>query len=430
MSESNLPEFFTVRSRFESLPIPDVAAAVHAALDESSFARRARPGQRVAVAVGSRGIANLATIVAATVAYLKRCRTAPRVIPAMGSHGGATAAGQAAVLASLGVTEESVGCPIEPSMTTDVLSTLDRGDDDPLPIHGSRVARESDHVVIINRVKPHTRLVGGLQSGLCKMLMIGLGKRDGAEAYHRLFPTVDYRLETVARRVVPEILRTLPVTLGLAVVEDPFEQTSLIEAIEPGQFLTREPELLRLAEGRMPKLPFDRADLLIIDQIGKEISGSGMDTNVVGRKANDKAAAPDEWPKIRHIYVRDLSRQTAGNATGIGIAEFCHSRIVRQMDVDKTRINCLTSNHVTAAAVPVHYPTDREALGVALTQSLSPDPRRARWMWIPDTLRIAEVRCSSAYLAEADRRDDLTRIDEPQPLRFDPVGDLASTRDP
>lgn len=416
-----LPDFFRVRQRFPSRAVGDVAAAVQEALETSQLKQHLRPGQSVAVAVGSRGIANLRLVVDTTLRYLKSLGAAPMIVPAMGSHGGATAAGQTGVLATYGVDAASLDCPFEASMETILAGTTESG----IPIHFARVCRDADHVVVINRVKPHTRLVGDLQSGLCKMLLIGLGKRNGAEVYHRAFPQVDYRFEKIARQVVPVLLREMPIRLGIALVEDAYEQTSVVEAIEPKAFLTREPELLRLAQERMPRLPFDDADLLIIDRIGKEISGSGMDTNVVGRKEYDKAAGPEELPKIRHIYVRALTDKSAGNATGIGIAEFCHSRLLDQMNVEITRVNCLTSNHVAVAAIPVHYPSDRQVLQVAQTQRLCADPGGVRWMWIPDTLHISEVACSAAYWEESQDRDDLELTSQPEALAFDAVGDLT-----
>lgn len=421
MTDAALPRFFRVRQKFPSMAIDDVPAAVREAIGTSSLRRHVSPGQTVAVCVGSRGIANLAAVVATTAGEIRSLGARPIVVPAMGSHGGATAAGQAAVLARYGVDPTSLECPVDASMETIVVGRLAGG----TPIHFARSAHDVDHVVVINRVKPHTRLIGDLESGICKMLLIGLGKRDGAEVYHREFPQVDYRFDEIARQVVPILLRDTPLRLGIALVEDAYEQTSHVEAIEAADMLDREPELLRMARDRMPRLPFDRADLVIIDQIGKEISGSGLDTNVVGRKSNDKAAAADEFPKVRHLYVRGLTEKSAGNATGIGIAEFCHSRLLRQMDAEITRINCLTGNHVTAAAIPVDYPSDREALQVCLTQRLCADPADVRWIRIRDTLHLNQVACSEAYRDEADARDDLECRDEPAPLAFDGEGDLV-----
>ena len=334
-----LPEFFRVRQRFESHRIDDLAGAVHDALHSAALAEKIRPGQRVAISVGSRGINNLSTIVGSVVREIQAVGGQPFIVPAMGSHGGATAEGQAKVLATYGVTELAMGCPVVASMETILVGTTAEGVD----VHFDRVASQADHVVVVNRVKPHTRLAGKFESGLIKMLMIGLGKHRGASLYHQVFPDFDYSLNRLAPSIVEMIVDRMPVTLGIAIVEDAFENTSHIEAVEARDFLTREPELLALAKSRMPRLPFDRAELLIVDQIGKEISGTGMDTNVIGRKSNDKCAAPEEFPKIRQVYIRSLTDKTAGNACGIGVAEYCHRRVVEAMNVEVTKINCVTS---------------------------------------------------------------------------------------
>lgn len=418
---NDLPAFFRVRQRFPSHRIDDLEAAVSGALEASELASKVRPGQQVAIAVGSRGIGELPRIVRAVVGFIARLEAHPIIVPAMGSHGGATAKGQADLLASLGIDAESMQCPVQASMETAVAGSFADG----LPVHFDAVCSRADHVVLVNRVKPHTRLNGPLQSGLVKMLIVGLGKRAGASLYHQVFPRYDYHFASVAQEVVPTLIQAMPVRLGLAIVEDAYEQPSWIEAIEPSEFLTREPELLDLADNRLARLPFDRADLLVIDRIGKEISGTGLDTNVVGRKENDKVAAENEWPKVRQIYVRSLSDKTAGNASGIGIAEYCRSAVVRAMDQEVTRINCLTSNHVTAAAIPMYFETDAEVLAAARTQRCGPADQPLRWMWIPDTLHLSEVACSEAYWDEAGRRDDLEVLGPPEPLRFDDTGNLA-----
>ncbi len=418
----DLPQFFHVRQHFAAHRINAIEPAVNDALEKASLQKSVRRGQRVAIAVGSRGIANLAQIVRSVVRFVEAIGGVPVIIPAMGSHGGATAHGQASLLASFGIDTDLMKCPIESCMDTIQLGATADG----LPIYFDATCKQFDHVIVVNRIKPHTRLVGDYESGLVKMLMIGLGKHRGAVAYHQAFQDYDYRLDRIAPIVVPMILRAMPITLGLAIVEDAFDQTSLIEAVSPKEFLTREPELLKVARSRMPHLPFDHADLLIVDSIGKEISGTGMDTNVIGRKSNDNAAAVNEYPRIRQIYVRSLSKQTAGNATGIGIAEFCRTQVVRDMDAVVTRINCLTSGHVTAAAIPVNFETDREVLQAAMTQVSRPHPSLVKWMWIPDTLRLSEVACSAAYWPDATHREDLDSLSDPESLEFDSSGNLVS----
>ncbi len=417
-----LPRFFRVRQRFESHRLDDVATAVSEALATSDLSSTIFPGQRVAIAVGSRGIANLVMIVKQVVDEVTVMGGVPVIVPAMGSHGGATAEGQTKVLDSLGVSAAAMGCEIGASMDTVVVGKTGDG----IEVHFDAIASTADHVLLINRVKPHTRLVGEFESGLVKMLLIGLGKHRGAALYHQVFAKYDYRLDRIAPEIVSMILAKLPVRLGLAIVEDAFDETSSVHAVAAERFLADEPPLLQAAKNRMPRLPFDHADLLIVDQIGKEISGTGMDTNLIGRKFNDKLAAPDEFPKIRQIYVRALTDQTAGNASGIGIAEYCRSRVVQQMNVDATRINCLTSGHPTAGAIPIHLPTDHEVLSVATTQSGRLSVQDLQWLWIRDTLRVSELACSEAYWDQASGDDRLEILCEPSELSFDADGNLST----
>lgn len=415
-----LPDFFSVRQRFDSHRIDDLSGAVSDAMSKARLAQKVRPGQRVAISVGSRGINNLATIVLSVVREVQSVGGQPLIVPAMGSHGGATAEGQAKVLATYGVTEQEMGCPVVSSMDTVLVGTTAEGVD----VHFDKVASQADHLIVVNRVKPHTRLAGQYESGLIKMLMIGLGKHRGAWLYHQVFPEFDYSLNRLAPSIVKMILAQMPVTLGLAIVEDAFENTSHVEAVEAHDFLTREPELLQLARSRMPRLPFDRADLLIVDQIGKEISGTGMDTNLLGRKSNDKAAAADEFPKIRQIYVRSLTEKTAGNACGIGVAEYCHRRVVDSMNAEITRINCVTSAHPSAGAIPLTFDSDREVLEAAISQVSDDRAEQVQWMWIRDTLHVDQLACSRGLLEAASQREDLEILTEPAALRFDSAGDL------
>lgn len=216
----------------------------------------------------------------------------------------------------------------------------------------------------------------------------------------------------------------MPVTLGLAIVEDAFDNTSVIEAVEPHHFLSREPELLSIARERMTRLPFEQADLLIVNAIGKEFSGTGMDTNVIGRKAHDKFAGPHEKPQIREIYVRSLSKKTNGNASGIGIAEYCHQRVVDAMDAKVTRINCVTAAHVTAGAIPLAFDSDREVLDAVIHQIGPEHTETQKWIWIANTLHLDELACSGQFWDEAQRRNDLQILCDPRPLEFDQEDNL------
>ena len=249
-----------------------------------------RSGQRVAITVGSRGIANIEIITRAIVDHFKGLGAQPFIVPAMGSHGSATAAGQRAIIESYGVTEEFVGCPIEASMDTVIVTETPEG----IPVHFDRHAYEADHVFVAGRVKPHTGFVGDIESGLMKMMLIGLGKARGAAIYHRAIK--DFSFAQIIRSVAGVVLESCAVVGGLGIVENAYDETAHIAAVAPGELEAREKQLLVMAKQWMPRLPFRQADLLILDEIGKNISGSGMDTNVVGRKFRSHAVADDEWP--------------------------------------------------------------------------------------------------------------------------------------
>ncbi|HLA85315.1 MAG TPA: lactate racemase domain-containing protein, partial [Thermoguttaceae bacterium] len=262
------PDFFRLRQHFDSTRVDDVPGEVERQLAGLQLAERVRPGQSVALAVGSRGIANLAVIVRAAVAHFRRLGANPFIVPAMGSHGGPTAEGQRHLLESYGVTEAAVGCPIRSSLETVVVCRTAEG----LPIHFDRLAFEADHVVVCNRVKPHTMFAGPIESGLIKMLLIGLGNHEGACVYHRAIQRSSFA--RVIADATPEILRRCPILAGLAVVENGYDETVRIEAVRPEELVAREQELLRLAKRLMARLPFDDVDVLLVDWIGKDVSGT------------------------------------------------------------------------------------------------------------------------------------------------------------
>jgi hypothetical protein len=407
------PQMFRVRQTFEALRVDDIDAEVQAQLARLNLRRRIQPGQSVAITAGSRGVANIARIIRAAAAHLKEIGARPFIVPAMGSHGGGTAEGQQAIIEGYGITEEFVGCPIRSSMETVIVCQTAEG----IPVHFDRHAWEADHVMVVGRVKPHTNFVGEIESGLMKMMLIGLGKHEGAKIYHRAIQ--DYSFAQIVRSVAGHVLEKCRIVAGLGAVENGYEETAKIAAVAPEEFEAREKELLVLAKKLLPRLPFDHVDILILDEIGKNISGSGMDTNVVGRKFNDHKAADHEFPKVKRIVVRGLTEETHGNATGIGLAEFCRTRAVEQMDERITRINCLTGGHPTGAMLPIHYETDREIMDVALESIGLTQPPQAKILWIPNTLELAEVECSAVYLPEARERTDLEILSEPRDFPLD-----------
>jgi len=418
---ADYPRVFRVRQTFERPRVEDIPAEVERELSRLKLASRVKPGESVAITAGSRGIANIHLVIRAAVAHFKALGAEPFIVPAMGSHGGGTAEGQRGIIEGYGITEEFCGCPIRASMETVVVCQTAEG----FPVHFDRHAHEADHVLVCGRVKPHTGFVGDIESGLMKMMLIGLGKHAGAKIYHRAIQ--DYSFGQIVRSVGSQVLERCRIVAGLAIVENGYDETAKIAAVAPSEFESREKELLVLAKKWLPRLPFDRCDILLVDEIGKNISGSGMDTNVVGRKYHDHHAAEDEFPKVKRIVVRGLTDVTHGNATGIGKAEFCTARAAREVDIKITRINCLTGGHVPGAMIPLDFETDREILDAAIpTVGLAEGPD-VKLLWIRNTLDLAEIECGEAYLAQARERDDLEILTEPRDLPIGADGNLPDS---
>jgi len=380
-----------------------VPAAAVAALRKVKLPSRGR----IAVAVGSRGISGLAEITRTVLDTLRGQGAQPFIVPAMGSHGGATAAGQKTVLASLGITAESMGVKIDPSMDVVEMVRLDR-----VPLYVAKCVAEADGVVVINRIKPHTVFTGSVESGLVKMLTLGLGKHQGAQTYHRAFLTFSF--DELLIRACEELRRFLPICFGVAILEDALGHVAAVEAVPPGRLVPRERELLEASRELMPRLPCDDLDVLVIDELGKEISGSGMDSNVIGRRK--------PGPTIKRIVVRDLSEASHGNALGLGIADFVTRRLVDKMDPEKTYVNALTSLSLEAVKIPITLATDREAIETALTTIGLTPPEQARILWVKDTLHLTELWASEALADECAENPEVDVLGPPQPIRFDSDG--------
>jgi hypothetical protein len=413
------PTIIRIRQTFERPVVRDVAAAVRTALERLDLGRTVRPGQTVALTAGSRGIANIPLVLRSTAEFLKGLGARPFLVPAMGSHGGGTAEGQRKILESYGITEEYVGAPIRASMEVVELGTTPEG----FPVLLDRHAREADHIGVVARVKPHTNFHGPIESGLMKMMMIGLGKHKGALEYHRILLEQPY--DRVVRAVGRLMRARAPIAFGLALVENAYDETARVEGVRPEEFEPREEELLVLARRWLARLPLDRADFLIIDEIGKDVSGSGMDTNVVGRKRAIRLAQSDlPQPMMRNIFVRGLTEKTHGNAAGIGLADFTTFRLVRAMNYRATVINCLTAGYAEGALLPVQFETDREALDAGLAIAGTRRPEEARVMRIRNTLCLEEIEVSEPCLGEPERRTEFAPLEAARPLTFDDAGNL------
>ncbi len=416
---SDTPLVFRLRQEFDDPTLDDVPAEVEAQLSSLSLGKRVASGQTVAITVGSRGIANIRHIIKALVDHLKRVGAEPFIVPAMGSHGGGTVEGQLKIIESNGINERFCGCPIRASMETVVVCEAAEG----FPVHFDKHAYAADHVVVCNRIRPHTQFMGDIESGLMKMLLIGLGKRAGATIYHRAIR--DFSFGRIVRSVGHEVLTRCSILAGVAIVENAWGRTARIEAVPPERFEAREKALLVQARQWMPRVPFRTADILLIDEVGKNISGTGFDLSVVGRRHHTHKAADDEYPKIKMIGLRDLADESYGNAEGMGLAEFCRSRLLEKRDETITRVNSLTSGHHTASMIPMVFDTDREMIVAMLSQVGLSEPADSTLMWIRNTRDVAEVECSAACLPEARDRDDLEILSDPRALSFDADGNLS-----
>lgn len=399
-------------------PLDDVAGAVLEQMRFAAVAEMFRPGQRVAIGVGSRGIGRLAEIVAALVGELRSYGVQPFIFPAMGSHGGATAEGQRQVLTHLGVTPERVGAPIESQMDTVVIGRTPDG----MAVHLDRLAAQADGIVFVARVKPHTAFRGPHESGLAKMIAIGLGKQAGAASTHaRGFGEMAHMVPEMAAVA----LDRAPIRFGLAILENGHDQPFKILAVPAGQILEAEPALLDEARRAMPHIPFSRFDVLIIDRIGKNISGDGADPNITGRYPTPYASG---GPEVNKQVILDLADASDGNANGIGTADFTTVRLARKMDLAATYPNALTSTVPRPVALPMVLPSDRLACAAALLtcNAVGREPRLVR---IRDTLHLDQFWVSSSLLDEVERDPHLRALSAAEPPEFDSEGNFTDLGD-
>jgi len=388
----------------------DIREAVREALREVEL-----PAGSVAVGVGSRGVARIDEVTAALVDALKEAGAEPFVVPAMGSHGASSAEGQAEVLRHLGVSEETVGCPVRATMETVLVGETPDG----VPVHVDKNAYEADAIVVVNRVKPHTAFRGTVESGPTKMLAIGLGKQKGAHAIHFAGWGEIHRTIPQAARVMVETGRF---AFGLAVVENADEEPCRVAAIPAGRFEEAEAPLLEEAKRNLLRLPFGELDVLVVDEIGKNISGDGADPNVTGRFATPYGGG--DVPHVERMVFLGLTHQTGGNATGLGAADVVTERLAGNVDRSSTYMNALTSTTPAAAKTPMVMPDDRMAIAAAITMCAGIDPKRVRLARIKNTLDLRQLWVSEALLDEVEKDEDLRVVEGPQEMRFDEYGTL------
>jgi hypothetical protein len=412
------PRLLVVRQKFPDRKIPDVAAAVRSQLAASGFAGRLKPGSRVAIGVGSRGIHNIATIVRNVVEYWKEQGMHPFLFPAMGSHGAASAAGQAEVLAHYGITEATMGCPLISQLEVVSLGKTADG----IEAFMDKVAYDADGVMLVGRVKWHTDFAGKIESGLFKMMAIGLGKFAGAQRYH----SYAYRLglEHVIRSVGRQVLRSGKILGGLAILEDAYHNTAKLDAVPVEAMEHREEENLALVKSWMAKIPMD-LDILILDEIGKNISGAGMDTKVANRGVNGEYNPWANTPKFQRLFVRNLSEHTYNSSVGMGMADVVTDRLVNRINWEPTWINSLTANTPAAIRTPIHFPTDRECIERIAPTVGRLDLSDVTFGWIRNTMELTRIAVSENVKAEVEKNGEL-EIEATIDFDFDGEGNLIS----
>lgn len=410
-----IPKMVKIRQSFDDTKLADPIGDLSALLRADGAMHGVSAGQRVAVAVGSRGISRIDELTKTVIDELKRIGAEPFIVPCMGSHGSATAEGQTAVLAHLGIDEARMGCPVRSSMEVIELDRLPNG----LPVYCDKIAAtEADAIVVINRIKPHTAFRGPIESGLLKMVAIGLGKQKGAEACHQLgFKYMAVNVPAMAR----VMLEKLPIRFGVAVVENAYDQICRVEVIGSAQMEDREQELLLEAKSRLPQILFKELDVLVIDYIGKNISGDGADPNITGRYPTPYATG---GPEVNKMVVLDLTPESKGNANGVGTADFTTSRLVGKTDWPGTYANGLTSTVCAPTKQATTLDNDRDAIKAAVKTCNILDYESCRLVRIRDTLHLGVIEISESLLEEAKANPRIEILEGPYEWQFDEEGYL------
>ena len=406
-----------IKQNFLERRLPDVAAAVRADMEAAEWAAAVPEGSRIAIGVGSRGISNIDVISKAVVDFWKSRGVKPSLIPVMGSHGAASAEGQAEVLAHYGITEQTMGAPVVSSLDVVNVGSTPEGID----VVVDRTALESDGVMLLSRVKWHTNFDGKLESGVHKMMAIGLGKWEGARRYHSWGMRIG--MEQMIRSVGRVVLDTGKMLGGIAILEDASHNTAEVHALGVAGMVEREEALLKRVKSWKPNIPVAEVDLLIIDEMGKDISGAGMDTKVINRGV----LGPNKWPGVpivRRIFTRDLTDLSYGNAIGIGLTDIVTDRLFRKIDFNTTWINSLTASNPMPSKAPIHFPTDRECLEKILPTCGKLDVSECSIVWIHNTMELGEMLASENLIEELEQNHHIEFLSEPQEIEFDEAGNL------
>ncbi|MGG1400745.1 lactate racemase domain-containing protein [Bacillus salipaludis] len=409
-----VPKMAKVKVNFDNNKIDDLGDVLSKKLQQQAIINKIQPGMEIALAVGSRGLDRIVELTAVTVKFLKDLGAKPFIVPSMGSHGGATAEGQRAVLEHLGVTEQSVGAEIRSSMEVVKIGELPNG----LPVYVDKYASEADGIVVINRVKPHTAFRGPVESGIMKMISIGLGKQKGAEACHQM--GFKYMAENVPA-MAKIIMEKTPFLFGVATVENAFDKVAIVEVLTQEAVIEKEPELQKQAKSLLPKLYFDQLDVLVIDEIGKNISGDGMDPNITGRYPTPYASG---GPDVNKMVVLDVTPQSEGNANGVGTADFTTQRLLDKMDREGTYANGLTSTVVAPTKIATTLPNDKMAIQAAVKTCNILDFNNVNLVRIKNTLVLSEIEVSEPLLQYVKQHPNMEQNSDLYDFSFDENGNL------
>ena len=417
-SEIMFPKLYLVKQTFPRPRIEAVKSTVYQELEKLGIRQRLPKGSKVAITAGSRGINKIVEITRYIVDYLKENGFEPRLIAAMGSHGGGTAEGQRAILNSLGLTPEAVGAPVLTGAETVEVGKTPQG----LIAYINRHIRDVDGVIVLNRIKVHTALMGDMQSGLTKMCVVGLGGPSGAQQFHSLGIR---ELPACLREIGTILMEKTPILGGLAIIENGFEETAHIIGVEARKFIEEEPKLLAMATKLLPLLPVDKLDILVIEEMGKDYSGTCIDTNVVGR-FRVKGEPEPETPFIKRIVVLDISEGSHGNANGVGLADLVTDKLVGKIDLKSTYLNVVTTGFVQRCFIPLHFPSEKETIEMAIASLGRVAAKDLRLMVIPTTLHLERVYASEALVAELKAKPGVEVMGEAMELAFDASGNMVT----
>jgi len=412
---NNFPLIRCVYQNIKTPRIDDLDVELRDKLNEFGLKNSVKPNETIAITAGSRGINHLNTILKTLVEYLKELKASPFIIPAMGSHGGGTEEGQLQILTDYGITEEVMGCPIKASM-----EVVEIGESEfETPVYLDKHASLADKIIVVNKIKSHSKFTGEVESGLSKMSLFGLGKHKGAKLYHRLIDR--YGWPRVSKSLLKVVLKNAPIAYGIGIVQNINNEPAQLYVLRPKEFFTKEPELLRKYKELTEYLPFKEIDLLIVDEMGKNIFGTGMDTNITGRKEGSNM-------QVKWLFVRDLTEASHGNAQGVGLADFTTKKLVDKIDYRKMYTNALTALRTDSPKIPVFLENDREVLNTISDMVGAEEVSALRIVWIKNTLELEKILVSEYFFDQIKSRNNLSFVGDAESLQFDEDGFLANSK--